>query len=92
MEIDCYDFILSKEDEFIITARINNNIMVRCLLSDPAGSRELVPSRLFSLRGVLQGSGWGAFHCGPPEQHLLRGRLQQVRLKTKRCVTICVNV
>lgn len=54
--------------------------MCRCSFSDPAGSRELVPPRLFSLRGVLQGSGWGAFHRGPSQQHLLRGRLQQVRL------------
>lgn len=45
---------------------------------DPAGSRELVPSRLLPLRGVLQGAGRRALHRRPPQQHLLRGRLQQV--------------
>lgn len=51
----------------------------RCLFSDPAGSGELVPPRLFSLRGVFQGTRRGPFHCGPSQQHLLCGRLQQVR-------------
>lgn len=47
--------------------------------SDPAGAGQLVPPRLLPLRGVRQGLGRGAVHRGPAQQHLLRGRLQQVR-------------
>lgn len=50
-----------------------------CASPDPAGSGELVPPGLLPLRGVLQGPGRRALHRRPPQQHLLRGRLQQVR-------------
>lgn len=46
--------------------------------SDPAGSGQLLPPRLLPLRRLLQGSGRRSLHRRPPQQHLLRQRLQQV--------------
>ncbi|KAK1890486.1 LIM domain containing protein ajuba [Dissostichus eleginoides] len=76
----CGHLILEQKGQFIqnVGYTFEDKLQARKLNgNDPAGSGELVPPRMFPLCGVLQGSGWGPLHCGPQQQHLLRGRLQQ---------------